>query len=38
MPPSHRKAHVTAVEEAKAAATRERRIAAAVVKIGAGRA
>jgi hypothetical protein len=35
--PSHRKAHVTAIEEAKAAATRERRIAAAVEKIGAGR-
>jgi hypothetical protein len=33
--PSHRKAHVTAIEEAKAAATRERRIAAAVAKIGA---
>ena len=32
--PSHRKAHVTAIEEAKAAATRERRIAAAVTKIG----
>ena len=32
--PSHRKAHVTAIEEAKAAATRERRIAAAVAKIG----
>ena len=38
MPPSHRKAHVTVNEEAKAAATRERRIAAAVAKIGAGRA
>jgi hypothetical protein len=37
LPPSHRKAHVTAIEEAKAAATRERRIAAAVAKIGAGR-
>jgi hypothetical protein len=34
--PSHRKAHVTAIEEAKTAATRERRIAAAVAKIGAG--
>jgi hypothetical protein len=34
LPPSHRKAHVTAIEEAKAAATRERRIAAAVAKIG----
>jgi hypothetical protein len=33
--PSHRKAHVTAIEEAKAAATRERRVAAAVAKIGA---
>jgi hypothetical protein len=32
--PSHRKAHVTAIEEAKSAATRERRIAAAVAKIG----
>ena len=32
--PSHRKAHVTAIEEAKATATRERRIAAAVAKIG----
>jgi hypothetical protein len=32
--PSHRKAHVTAIEEARAAATRERRIAAAVAKIG----
>jgi hypothetical protein len=32
--PSHRKAHVTAVTEAKGAATRERRIAAAVAKIG----
>jgi hypothetical protein len=30
LPPSHRKAHVTAVESAKAAATRERRIHAAV--------
>jgi hypothetical protein len=38
MPPSHRKAHVTVIEEAKAAATRERRIAAAVAKIGADRA
>jgi hypothetical protein len=36
MPPSHRKAHVTAIEDAKAAATRERRIASAVAKIGAG--
>ena len=36
--PSHRKAHVTAIAEAKAAATRERRVAAAVEKIGAGRA
>ncbi len=33
--PSHRKAHVTAVEAAKAPATRERRIAAAVAKVGA---
>ncbi len=33
--PSHRKAHVTAIEEAKSAATRERRIAAALAKIGA---
>lgn len=33
--PSHRKAHVTAIEETKSAATRERRIAAAVAKIGA---
>ena len=32
--PSHRKAHVTSIEEAKAPATRERRIAAAVAKIG----
>jgi hypothetical protein len=32
--PSQRKAHVTAVEEAKTAATRERRVAAAVGKIG----
>jgi hypothetical protein len=32
--PSHRKAHVTAIEEAKAAATRGRRIAAAVAKVG----
>lgn len=31
--PSHRKAHVTAIESAKAPATRERRIAAAVAKI-----
>lgn len=37
MATSHRKAHVTAVEEAKSAATRERRIAAAVAKIGADR-
>jgi uncharacterized protein YdeI (YjbR/CyaY-like superfamily) len=35
LPPSHRKAHVTAIEEAKTAETRERRIAAAVAKIGA---
>jgi hypothetical protein len=34
LPPSHRKAHVTAVNEAKTAATRERRIAATVAKIG----
>jgi hypothetical protein len=34
--PSHRKAHVTAIEEAKAAATRERRVAAAVAKVGGG--
>ena len=33
--PSHRKAHVTAIEEAKTAATRERRVAAALTKIGA---
>ena len=33
--PSHRKAHVTAIEEAKAAATRERRVAAAVATLGA---
>jgi Bacteriocin-protection, YdeI or OmpD-Associated/Domain of unknown function (DUF1905) len=33
LPPSHRKEHVRAVEEAKSAATRERRIAAAVDKI-----
>lgn len=33
--PSHRKAHVTAVTEAKSPATRERRIAAAVAKVGA---
>ena len=32
--PSHRKAHVTAIEDAKTPATRERRIAAAVAKIG----
>lgn len=31
--PSHRKAHVTSVEDAKTPATRERRIAAAVAKI-----
>ena len=36
LPPSHRKAHVMAIEEAKAAATRERRVAAAVAKIAAG--
>jgi hypothetical protein len=35
MAPSHRKAHVTTIEEAKTAETRERRIAAAVAKIGA---
>lgn len=34
--PSHRKAHVTAVEGAKAAETRQRRIAAAVEKVRAG--
>jgi Bacteriocin-protection, YdeI or OmpD-Associated/Domain of unknown function (DUF1905) len=33
--PSHRKAHVTAIEEAKSAATRERRIASALNKISA---
>lgn len=33
LPPSHRKEHVRAIEEAKTAATRERRIAAAVDKI-----
>jgi len=37
MAPSHRKAHVTAIEEAKAAATRERRIASALSKISAER-
>ena len=31
--PSHKKAHVTAIEEAKAAETRQRRIDAAVAKI-----
>ncbi len=31
--PSHRKAHVTSVEDAKTPATRERRIGAAVAKI-----
>ena len=31
---SHRKEHVRAIEEAKAAATRERRIAACVAKLG----
>lgn len=31
--PSHRKAHVTSVEEAKAADTRERRVAAVVTKL-----
>jgi uncharacterized protein YdeI (YjbR/CyaY-like superfamily) len=35
LPPSDRKAHVAAIEEAKTAETRERRIAAAVAKIGA---
>lgn len=34
--PSHRKAHVTAVQSAKAPATRERRIAAAVDKVRGG--
>jgi len=34
--PSHRKAHVTAVVDAKTTATRERRIAAAVAKIRGG--
>ncbi len=34
--PSHRKAHVTAVEGAKAAETRQRRIEAAVEKVRAG--
>jgi uncharacterized protein YdeI (YjbR/CyaY-like superfamily) len=33
LPPSHRKAHVTAVEGAKAPETRTRRIAAAVEKV-----
>lgn len=32
--PSHRKEHVRAVEEAKTDATRQRRIAAAVARIG----
>lgn len=32
--PSHRKAHVTAVEGAKTDATRQRRVAAAVVAVG----
>jgi hypothetical protein len=35
--PSHRKAHVTAIEEAKSAATRERRIASTLSKISAER-
>jgi hypothetical protein len=34
--PSHRKAHVTAIEGAKAAETRARRVAAAVEKLAAG--
>jgi hypothetical protein len=34
--PSHRKAHVSAVESAKAAETRQRRIAAAVAKVQQG--
>ena len=34
--PSHRKAHVTAIEGAKAAETRQRRIEAAVAKVRAG--
>ncbi len=37
LPYSHRKEHVRAVEEAKAAATRERRIAKAVEMLRAGR-
>jgi hypothetical protein len=34
--PSHQKAHVTAIESAKADATRQRRIEAAVAKLAAG--
>ncbi len=37
LPPSHRKAHVTAIESAKAAETRARRVTAAVEKLAAGR-
>ena len=33
LPPSHRKAHVTSIESAKGADTRQRRIAAAVEKL-----
>jgi len=35
--PSHKKAHVTAIEQAKAAETRQRRIDAAVAKLTGGR-